>query len=151
VDLLLHVVAVGAQVDRIRREVAQVLHPVDGLAGGIDHLDALAAHGHDIAILEIHHAPRLGNDGGDVGGEEILAFAQAHHIGQPMRAPVIVSGPRSATTPMAYAPRRSAAAFWRARKRSPVAFEVVVHEMAMTSGVGLRLEHVAQGFQAARR
>ena len=47
------------------------------LAVRAEDADRIARRGHDLAVLEVHHAPGLGGEGGDRGGQERLAVADA--------------------------------------------------------------------------
>ena len=79
VDLLQHEVAVAALLgeDRI---------PLDADRGALDRravemadLHSMARHHRQILVLEDDDVARVGEDGGDVGGEERLVLAEAHH------------------------------------------------------------------------
>ena len=83
VDLLQHEVAIAALLG---------LHRVPGDALGStghhgprrvleDH--RVGAHGHDLAVLQEQEVAGVGEQGGDVRGEEVLALAEAHHQGRP--------------------------------------------------------------------
>ena len=47
------------------------------LAVGAEKPDGIARRGHDLAVLDVLHAPGLGGEGGDRGGQEGLAVADA--------------------------------------------------------------------------
>ena len=148
VDLLLHVVTVRAQVHGGVGQVAQALRAADGLAGGINHLHAAAADGDHVAVLEVHHAPRLRHDGRDVGGEEVLAVAQPHHE----RAAHAGAGDRvrilEGDDADGIGATQVGGGLLRGEEDVARRLEVVVHEVGDDLGVGLRLEGVAQRLQA---
>ncbi len=120
---------------------------IDGVAVSIDHLHATAAQSDDVAVVKIDHAARLRDHRGDVGGEEVLALAQPDHE----RAAHARAGHRIGIVQGHHAQRVRAMQIGRGfLRRDEEVFrgaEVVMDEVRHHLGVGLRLEHVAQGFQ----
>src|SRR5690606_4387005 len=76
-DLLLHEGPIRAELQRRQRHVGQVLLALDRLVVAVEYLDAVAGDRGGIALLQEDHAARGLQDRGDVGGDEVLAFAQA--------------------------------------------------------------------------
>ena len=79
VDLLQHVVRIGAALGRIRRQIALAHRPLHDVPIAIDDPHAPAAHFGDVALLEEDEAPRDGQQRRDVRGHEILILAEPEH------------------------------------------------------------------------
>ena len=77
VDLLEHEGLVAALLGHLLAPVDLVDRALDGLAGGVEELDAVAAHDHDLVVLDQLHAAGVGEEGGDGGGDELLVVAAA--------------------------------------------------------------------------
>ena len=77
VDLLEHEGLVAALLGGLLVPVDLVDRALDGLAGGGEELDAVAAHDDDLVVLDQLHAAGVGQEGGDGGGDELLAVAAA--------------------------------------------------------------------------
>ena len=77
VDLLEHERLVAALLRHLLAPVDLVDRALDGLAGGVEELDAVAAHDDDLVVLDQLHAAGVGEEGGDGGGDELLVVAAA--------------------------------------------------------------------------
>ncbi len=82
VDLLLHVVLVVAQLDLAElqfelHDLGRELHVVDRARA-----QAVAGEADDRVVVEGHGAGGVGDDGGAVGGDDVLAVADAHDEGR---------------------------------------------------------------------
>jgi hypothetical protein len=148
VDLLLHVMPVRAEVDGIGGEIGVMLDPLHRAALRIDHADAGALQGDHVAVVEVDDPARLRDERGDVGGEEVLAVAQADH----QRAAHARAGHDLRIVERHHAEGVSAMQVRDrlARRLEEVArrAEVMVDEVRDHLGVGLRLEAVAERLQA---
>ncbi len=77
-DLLLHEVAVRAQLDRSPRRFDRDHGPLDALAARIVDRPGFAAHVGNVAILEVRHPVRDRKQRGRVGREEMVVGTDAH-------------------------------------------------------------------------
>ena len=79
VDLLQHEVPVAALLgqDRIPEDADR--RPLDGRAVELGDLDAVTGHHRHVLVLEHDDVAGVGEDGGDVGGDERLALAESDH------------------------------------------------------------------------
>ena len=77
VDLLEHERLVAALLGDLLAPVDLVDLALDRLAGGAEELDAVAAHDDDLVVLDQLHLAGVGEEGGDRGGDELLALAAA--------------------------------------------------------------------------
>ena len=142
-DLLLHVMAVQPQLDRIGGELRHVDRAAHCLAVKIGHARALERDFGAIAVLEIDHAPRDLDERRGVRGGEVLAFAQAEEQG---RAVARDHEPRR----IGFVDHRDGvdadqlgdACAHRVEKRAPL-LQMGVHEVSDDLGVGVRDEHIA--------
>jgi hypothetical protein len=76
VDLFLHVMPVGSELDRGVLHLGEVHLALGRLAVRVRHAPATGTDLGAVAVLEIHHAPGDLQQRRDVGGGEVLAFAE---------------------------------------------------------------------------
>ncbi len=117
---------------------------LDALAGGVVDRVALAPHVGDVALFEIRDAPRDAKERGGIGGEEVVAVAQAHH----QRTSLPRTHDTSGLARRDHRDRVRALEFGdgeldRAQQVAVGgAVPVRVHEVRDRLAVGLRVEHV---------
>src|SRR6185312_15448733 len=78
VNLLEHEVAVLSLLRRIGRQLALADRALDGVTVAIDDLNRRAANLGDIAFFEEHEPPRHGQQRRDIGGDEVLLYAEPY-------------------------------------------------------------------------
>lgn len=142
--LLLHEVAVRAQLQRGQRHVGHVHVALDRFVLAVEHLDAFARHFGGVALFQEDHAARGLQDRGDIRGDEVLALAQADqqraaHAGADHAVRFLTAdhGQRIRTGEFLHR-------VLQCRQQVVTALQVVVHQVGNDFRVGLRLEHVAK-------
>ena len=145
VDLLQHEVAIAALLGLHRI-------PGDALGSTGDHgprrvLEGhrVGAHGHDLAVLQEQEVAGVGEEGGNVRGEEVLAVAEAHHQGWPETSAdqglgLVLVQQHQGVDSLELGHRSQQGRFERA-------LVVVGHEVGDHLRVRLGHEHVARGLQ----
>jgi hypothetical protein len=147
-DFLLHVVPVGAEFDRVGRQLALVHLALDFAAAGIDDAAAIEADLDHVAFLEVDDLLGYLQQGGGIGGGEILAFADAH---QQRRA--LARRDQDAGLPLRQDGDRVGALQLGHRvahglEQAAAALQVLVHEVGHHLGVGVGRKAVAGLAQA---
>ena len=146
-DLLLHEVAVGTELEGGERDVGDVDLALGGAAVAVEDPHAGAAHAGHVALLEVDHASRRGEHRGHVGRDEVLAFAEADEqraadarAGKGLRRGGRHDRDRVRADEIAHGTLRGG------EEIAGLAV-VVVDEVGDDLGVGLRLEGVAELLQ----
>jgi hypothetical protein len=76
-DLLLHVVPVAAELDRVRAELAHVQRPLHHVAARVHDAQRFERELGAVAFFEVHDVARDLEQGGSIGGREVLVLADA--------------------------------------------------------------------------
>ena len=149
-DLLLHEVAIGAELGGRATRLDHRHGPLDALPAGVVDRECLAADIGHVAFLEVDHAARHRQQRRGVGSEEVVVFAQAHDQGTARAGADDPAGlarrdHRDRVRPLELGNRSLHRAQQVASaRRVPVCVDEVRNDL----GVGLRDEHVAFGRQA---